>query len=141
MKIVHTITLLAFVAITFFIIELPQGQPPLGFRMISDAEAVLGVRRRTRRRSVAVGYSAGESAAAQQQAAAAPPPATAAPTPAASPAPTQAPGALPMGVTVKALPAACTNVTVADVAYSHCGPDYYRAVFQGSNLVYVTAQP
>jgi hypothetical protein len=49
--------------------------------------------------------------------------------------------ALPIGTVVTALPAGCTQTQVGGVQYSRCGADYYRAAFQGSNLVYVTAQP
>jgi len=38
-------------------------------------------------------------------------------------------------------PAGCTAKTVGNVEYYHCGGNYYRAVFQGNNLVYVTAKP
>ena len=40
-----------------------------------------------------------------------------------------------------ALPAGCTQTTSGGVQYSKCGANYYRAAFQGNNLVYVTAQP
>jgi hypothetical protein len=42
---------------------------------------------------------------------------------------------------VAALPAGCTQTTSGGVQYSKCGADYYRAAFQGNNLVYITAQP
>jgi hypothetical protein len=42
---------------------------------------------------------------------------------------------------VPALPAGCTQIAQGGVEYSKCGANYYRAVFQGNNLVYVTAQP
>jgi len=71
-----------------------------------------------------------QSATAQQQAAAAPPPA--------SPPSGQA---LPLGTVVPALPSGCTQTVVSGVQYSKCGADYYRAVFQGDQLVYVTAKP
>ena len=48
---------------------------------------------------------------------------------------------LPVGTVVPALPAGCTPKTVGGVAYHVCGNDFYRAAFQGSTLVYVTAQP
>ena len=50
-------------------------------------------------------------------------------------------GALPLGTVVSELPADCSTVMVSGVEYNHCGADYYRAVFQGNNLVYVTASP
>ena len=78
-----------------------------------------------------------QSAAAQQQAVAAQPAPAAAPPPAAA-----APGhALPLGTVVASLPAGCTQLVSGGIQYSKCGANYYRAVFQGNNLVYVTAQP
>ncbi len=78
-----------------------------------------------------------QAAAAQQQAAAAQQPQAAAPQAAAT-----APGkALPIGTVVATLPAGCTQTTSGGVQYSKCGDNYYRAAFQGNNLVYVTAQP
>ena len=50
-------------------------------------------------------------------------------------------GVLPLGSVVPTLPAGCVSTTAGGVEYQHCGGNYYRAVFQGSNLVYVTAQP
>jgi len=96
-----------------------------------------GVARRTTRRSVAVASTsaavAAESAATATTAAAT--------QPAPAPAPVAAPGALPLGTIVNALPAGCTQVTSGGVQYYKCGADYYRTAFQGANLVYVTAQP
>jgi hypothetical protein len=111
---------------------------------VPEADAILGVRRRAHRRGVAVGYTAGVEASAaaaasqqqspppQQQAPAAAPPA---PPPAASGKP------LPLGTVVSALPAGCTPTPVGGVEYYYCGGNFYRAVFQGNNLVYVTAKP
>jgi hypothetical protein len=70
-----------------------------------------------------------QSATAQQQAAAAQPqPQAVAPRPAGAPA---------IGSTVNALPAGCVPETRAGVEYQKCGGVYYRAAFQGNNLVYV----
>ena len=120
-------------------------------QLVPDAHAILGVRRRTRRRTAVVvgtsSYAAGaasaaaaesqeqvvapqqQSAPAQQQAGSAPPP----------PAATGNP--LPLGTVVSTLPAGCTSTAVGGVEYYHCGSNYYRAAFQGNNLVYVTAKP
>ena len=73
-----------------------------------------------------------EAAAAQQQAAAAAPPA---PQPAGGGKP------LPLGTVVSALPGGCVATPVGGVEYYYCGGNFYRAVFQGNTLVYVTAQP
>ena len=50
-------------------------------------------------------------------------------------------GLLPMGTVVRTRPAGCVSTVVGGVEYYHCGVNYYRAVFEGNNLVYVTAQP
>ena len=62
-----------------------------------------------------------QAATAAQQAAAAPP--------------------LAVGTVVSALPSGCTNKPVGGVQYYECGKNYYRAVFQGNSLVYVTTEP
>ena len=76
------------------------------------------------------------AAAAQQQAAAAQKDAAAA-----RQALAVAQGVLPLGTVVRTLPAGCPSATVAGVEYYHCGGNYYRAAFEGNNLVYVTTQP
>jgi len=48
---------------------------------------------------------------------------------------------LPVGTVVSALPAGCSEKPVGGVEYYYCGGNYYRAAFQGTQLVYVTAQP
>ena len=125
--------------------------------------SVAGVARRTTRRTVAVAsttatsQSAAQATTAQQQSATAQQQsataqqhsataqqqaAAAAQQPASTSAAPAASGqALPLGTVVPALPAGCTQVAQGGVQYSKCGANYYRAVFQGNNLVYVTAQP
>ena len=113
---------------------------PFGFGWIPEAQAIVGrpltpvsyagVARRTTRRVVAV-ESASVAAASTAQASAP------APAPAAAP----AAGALPLGTVVPSLPSGCTQMTSGGVQYYKCGADYYRSAFQGTNLVYVTAQP
>jgi len=105
--------------------------------LINEADAVLGVRRRTARRSVAVGYTMGaaEAAAATQQQPA--PAATPAPPPAAAPVST----APPVGSIVSTLPAGCVSSPKGGVQYFNCAGVYYRSAFQGNNLVYVVSQP
>jgi hypothetical protein len=131
-----------------------------GFRFMAEANAVVGapltpvsvagVARRSAYRTVAATSTAAatqssaqaataqqQAATAQQQAAVVQQPQVAAPQPAAT-----APGqALPLGTVVATLPAGCTQTTSGGVQYSKCGANYYRAAFQGNNLVYVTAQP
>ena len=113
-----------------------------GVQMVSEAEAVLGVRRRTRRRTAVVVSSATR---AQDQQAAAAAAATAAPAPATVPAPAPAPaqpdGAPPLGSIVTVLPDGCTTKAISGVQYNDCNGVFYRTAFQGNNLVYVVAQP
>jgi hypothetical protein len=108
--------------------------------------SVAGVARRTTRRTVAVAStataaaatSAAQASAASAQASAAAASASAASASAAS---AQAAGAPPVGTIVTALPPGCAQVQVNGVAYSNCGGVYYRAAFQGENLVYVVEKP
>ena len=92
--------------------------------------SVAGVARRTTRRTVAVAGTAAvaTTAAASSAAHASPPPATPAP-------------AVPVGTVVTALPGGCGPATVNGVSYSYCNGVYYRAGFQGNNVIYVVAQP
>jgi len=128
----------------------------LALMLIPDSTyAQFGIRRRAVRRTVVVGSTVAaadsaqmaqaqqqtaaaqkQAAASQQQAAAAKKEAAAAKQKAAV-----AAGLLPLGTVVPTLPAGCAPTAVGGVEYYHCGVNYYRAVFQGNNLVYVTAQP
>lgn len=132
---------IAVLAITAFLMYFTDMSPQptemsLGIQFVSEAQAIAGVRRRSARRGVAVGYSAG--AAAASSTAAAQPAAAPAPEPAA-PAPVYGP--LPAGTVVSVLPDGCAPVTSAGVQYQHCGGNYFQAVLQGSNLVYLSATP
>ena len=136
--------------------------PLLPVQLVPEAQAILGVRRRT----AVVAYSAGaasataaessktaatsqqqaataqqQSATAQQQSATAQQQAAATQQQAAAAAPSAAGKPLPLGTVVAALPAGCTSTPVGGEEYYYCGGNFYRAVFQGNNLVYVTAQP
>jgi pyruvate/2-oxoglutarate dehydrogenase complex dihydrolipoamide acyltransferase (E2) component len=139
--------------------------PQLPVQLVPDAEAIFGVRRRAFRRGVILGaaaegtagaaamYSATaqqqsataqqEAATAQQQSATAQQQSMAAHQPEATPPPP--PGGdgkpLPIGTVVHALPGGCTATPVAGVDYYYCAGNFYRAVFQGNQLVYVTAKP
>lgn len=121
---------------------------PIGFGLISKAHAVVGapmtpmsgagVARRTAVRTTA----AVSSSAAAQQAAAKPPAPAPAPAPAAAPAQAPSPGAPPaVGAVVASLPGGCVAAPVSGVEYQLCNGVYYRAAFQGNNLVYVVAKP
>jgi hypothetical protein len=131
---------------------LPQAQAIIGAPFTPMSYA--GVARRTTRRVVAVEASAATatSAAAQQQAATAQQQAATAQQQAATAQQQQAvaqqqaaaqrpAGAPAVGTVVTALPAGCTQVTKSGVAYQSCAGVFYRAAFQGNNLVYVVAQP
>jgi hypothetical protein len=115
---------------------------PLGLRFPGDAHAIIGVplspvsyagvARRTTRRVVATEATVATAATASAAAAAA-----AQPKPPPPPA-----GPVPIGTVVQALPPGCVATPIGGVQYYNCAPGvYYRAVFQGNNLVYVSAQP
>ena len=118
----------------------------LSVKLVPEAEAILGVRRRTAvvassaahaEDAAAMSQAQQQTAAAQQQATAAKQQAAAAPAP-----PAAAAGQpLPVGTVVSALPQGCVSTPVGGVEYYYCGGNFYRVVFQGNQLVYVTAQP
>ena len=139
MKTILKIAAVAIALVLMLLADVPNLPVPLlTVQLVPEAEAVLGVRRRTRRRSVAVGYTAGAAAASasasQQQAAPAQ-------QQAAAPPPASAGQPLPLGTVVSALPGGCVSTAIGGVEYYECGANYYRSAFQGNNLVYVTAQP
>ena len=141
--ILKTAVLSVFLGV-LFMIDVPP-ELPLRVEFAPEAHAVLGVRRRAFRRGAVVGASVAAdetAAAAASQPAVAPPPAPA-PAPAASPAPAPAADGkpLPLGTVVSSLPAGCTSTPVGGVNYYYCAGNFYRATFQGNNLVYVTAKP
>lgn len=86
--------------------------------------------------------AAQQSATAAEQSAnavhATPPPPAANPVPA-PPAATGAP--LAIGTVVPSLPPGCVPTPVGGVEYYYGDGNFYRAVFQGNTLVYVTAKP
>jgi hypothetical protein len=161
----HTILKMAAVAIAL-VLMLMADIPLLPVQLVPEAQAILGTRRRTavvvgatvhaadsaqmaqaqqqtaaaqqqaataQQQAAAARQEAAaakqEAAAAQQRAAAAPPPPAAAGTP------------LPLGTVISALPPGCVATPVGGEAYYYCGGNFYRAVFQGNQLVYVTTQP
>jgi hypothetical protein len=116
---------------------------PLGLRFAGDAHALIGrpltpvsyagVARRTTRRVVATEATVATAATASAAAAAAAQP---------KPPPPPAAGPVPLGPVVQALPPGCAATPIGGVEYYNCAPGvYYRAVFQGNNLVYVSAKP
>jgi hypothetical protein len=48
---------------------------------------------------------------------------------------------LPLGKVVPTLPAGCTPTPVGGVNYYYCGGYFYKAVYEGSTLKYVTTKP
>ena len=145
MKTALKITVLTASVVVMLVLdfEVPPGMP-LKVQMVPQAHAILGVRRRAFRRGAIIGASEAEAAAKkqQQQQHQAAPAAPAHAAPAAASAPAAATGKpLPLGTVVHALPGGCTQTPVGGVQYYYCGGNFYRAVFQGNSLVYVTAQP
>lgn len=144
---IFKIALIASIAMLAYFADLsPQTSTLLpSVQFVSEAEAVLGVRRRARRRGVAVGYAAGESAAHSEDAAAATAATTTTTTTTAQPAAAAAPppsyGPLADGTVVSALPDGCTSEAVGGVEYYHCGENYFRSAFQGNQLMYVSGKP
>ncbi len=146
-------TMLKIAVITIsLVLMLIADVPFLKMQLVPEAEAIFGVRRRAWRRGVIVGSTVGaasEAAAmshqqppAQPQAAAAPPAAAPpAAAPPAAPPPVAGGKPLPMGTVVSALPPGCTSTPVGGVEYYYCAGNFYRAMFQGNQLVYVTTQP
>lgn len=133
------------------------GMPSL---LMPEAQALRG-----RGAAFAIGAAAGsasassaeaEAAAAQQQAAAAQKQAaeaeqqlaaekaraaaTSQPAPA-SPAAAASVKPLPLGKVVPALPDGCVSTPVDGVNYYYCGGNFYKAVYEGSTLKYVTTKP
>jgi hypothetical protein len=104
---------------------------PLVVQLVPEAHAIFGVRLRAWRRGVVAGSSMAMVGAANASTAAAAPP----------PAPATPGEPLPLGTVVAALPTGCTSTPVDGVAYYYCSGNFYRAVFQGDSLVYVTAKP
>jgi hypothetical protein len=130
-------TLVVALAVPLLYVAGVAPDAPAGLTLLQDAEAVVGapltpvsgagVARRTTRRVVAAETTAASTSAAQQQAATVQQQ-SAAPRP---------PGAPAAGAVVSALPAGCKPETRNGVEYQNCGGVYYRAAFQGNNLVYV----
>jgi hypothetical protein len=142
-----TLTFMCFLGL-FLGVDLVWNLPPKVV-FVKDAQAIIGlpftplsfagVARRTTRR---MWWATGAAAAA----AAVPPPTTVvvtqAPPPTTvvvthAPPPSPAVSGAPIGMVVDSLPAGCTQVVVGGDSYSDCGGSFYKAAFQGNNLVYV----
>jgi len=166
MKTILKVAVLVPTVVLMFLVDVPP-EAPLQVQLVPEAHAIFGVWRRHARRWAVVGTAvvassataaaASEAAAANQQAAAAKQQAAAAQeqaaaaqkqaaapehqAAAAAPPPAAGGKPLPLGTVVHSLPGGCTSTPVGGVDYYYCGGNFYRAVFQGNNLVYVTAQP
>jgi hypothetical protein len=140
---------LAFIGLLGFILGVDfVGETPPKMVFVKDAQAIVGlpftpmsaagVARRTTRRVVATEAAVATTAAATATAAAAastPPPTTVVVT---QPPPSASSGSgVPIGTVVQALPGGCTPVVVGGASYSDCHGVFYKAAFQGNNLVYV----
>jgi hypothetical protein len=137
-----------------------QPESPFRLGLVRNAEAIIGrpltpmsyagVARRSMYReaavvstvavtSAAVATSAAAANAAAANTAAAQ--AAAANAAAAAAAAQQAAASLPVGTMVPSLPPGCTSTVIGGVNYFQCGGVYYRAGFQGNNIVYIVSAP
>jgi hypothetical protein len=82
--------------------------------------------------SAAVATGAAAATAATETAAAAAAAAPQAPPP---------PAAVPVGTVVPSLPPGCKSAVISGVNYSDCNGVFYRAGFQGNQVVYIVSQP
>jgi len=125
-------------------------EAPFGVTLVPEARAIIGmpltpmsyagVARRTTRRVVYTEATVATAATASAAAAGAAAASAAAAQP--KPPPPPAAGPVPVGTVVMALPPGCVATPIGGVEYYNCAPGvYYRAAFQGNNLVYVAAQP
>ena len=138
----------------------------MNLRFVTDAEAIIGMpftplsfagvaRRSMYRQAVAASamnaaaanaaaanMAAANAAAAQAAAAnAAAAQAAAANAAAAAAAAQRAAAALPIGSTVPYLPPNCSSTVINAINYFNCAGVYYRAGFQGNNIVYIVSVP
>ena len=146
-----------------------QPDSPIRLSFVRNAEAIIGmprtplsvagVARRSMYReaavvsTVAVTSAAAANAAAANMAAAnaaaaqaaasnaAAAQAAAANAAAAAAAAQQAAAGLPVGAMVPSLPPGCASTVINGVNYFQCGAVYYRAGFQGNQVVYVVSAP
>ena len=49
--------------------------------------------------------------------------------------------AVPIGTMVPSLPSGCSSTVISGVNYFNCAGVYYRAGFQGNNIVYIVSAP
>ena len=156
-------------ALTLLFMSIADFQPnsPLRLGFVGNAEAIIGMpwtpysyagaARRSMYREAAYGAAAANAAAmnvaaanaaaanaAAAQAAAAnaaAAQASAANAAAAAAAAQQAAAAVPIGTMVPSLPPGCTSTVIGGINYFNCAGVYYRAGFQGNNIVYIVSAP
>ena len=136
---------------------------PLRLGLVGNAEAIIGmpwtpfsfagVARRSMYReaawnaaaynAAAMNTAAYNAAAANSAAASAAAANAAAANAAASAATAQraAGSAVPIGTIVPQLPSGCSSTVISGVNYFNCAGVYYRAGFQGNNIVYIVSAP
>jgi hypothetical protein len=126
----------------------------LSLRFVDKADAIIGmpwtpmsyagVARRSMYREAAYSAAAANAAAMNVAAAnAAAANAAAAQAAAANAAAAQraAGAAVPIGTIVPNLPSGCDSIVISGVNYFNCAGVYYRAGFQGNNIVYIVSAP
>ena len=143
-----------------------QSDSVMKLELVGDAQAIIGMpwtplsvagvaRRSMYREAVAASamnaaaanaaaanMAAANAAAAQAAAAnAAAASAAAANAEAAAAAAQRAAAALPIGTTVPYLPPNCNSSVINGVNYFNCGGVYYKAGFEGNNIVYIVSVP
>lgn len=153
-------TFLISIALTAALVFISDFQfnSPLRPGLVGNAEAIIGmpwtplsfagVARRSMYREAAYGAAAANAAAMNAAAAnaayanAAAAQAAAANAAAAQAAAQRAPGAaVPIGTVVPNLPSGCNSIVIGGVNYFNCAGVYYRAGFQGNNIVYIVSAP
>ena len=149
MKIFLKTLTLSMLAGVLFTLDINVSSPfthQVGIGLVPEAHAILGVRRRAVRRGVVIGSSIAATNTAAATSASyttntnqpvSAPPAPSAPEPAA----TMPSKPLPLGTVVSSLPGNCSSTPVDGVNYYYCGGNFYRTMFQGNQVVYVTAKP
>lgn len=100
---------------------------------VTDAAAMNAAAANAAAANAAAAQAAAANAAAAQAAAAQASAAAAAAHAAAS--------ALPIGTMVPSLPPGCQSTVIGGINYFNCNGVFYRAGFQGNNIVYIVSQP
>jgi hypothetical protein len=166
MKAIVTSILMTVFLLIFLVADF-QPKSSLGLGSVRNAEAIIGMpwtplsfagvaRRSMYRQAVwnaaavnaaaanaaAANMAAANAAAAQAAAAnAAAAQASAANAAAAAAAAQRAAAALPIGSTVPYLPPNCNSTLINGTNYFNCGGVYYKAGFEGNNVVYIVSAP